>query len=59
MWDLALLEAIIHPDWATFEPVQAPPENGGREIFMISDIDEEKMREQFWEVMNQYFASGF
>jgi inosine-uridine nucleoside N-ribohydrolase len=58
MWDLALLEAIIHPEWATFETVQAPPENGGREIVMISDIDEEKMRQHFWELMSRYFDAA-
>lgn len=54
MWDLALVEAIIHPEWATFETVAAPPENGGREIYMISDIDEDQMRDEFWRLMNEH-----
>ncbi|MDZ7720127.1 MAG: nucleoside hydrolase [Balneolaceae bacterium] len=58
MWDLALVEAIIHPEWATFETVSAPPENGSREIFMISDIDEDQMRDEFWRLMNEYFDNG-
>lgn len=56
MWDLALVEAIIHPEWATFETVSAPPENGGREIVMISDIDEDQMRNEFWRLMDEYFS---
>ncbi|NBC03579.1 MAG: hypothetical protein GVY20_07735, partial [Bacteroidetes bacterium] len=56
MWDLALVEAMIHPEWATFETVSAPPENGGREIVMISDIDEDQMREEFWRLMNEHFG---
>ncbi|MDR9410618.1 MAG: nucleoside hydrolase [Balneolaceae bacterium] len=56
MWDLALVEAMIHPEWATFEKVAAPPENGGREIIMISDIDEDQMREEFWRLMQQHFG---
>ncbi|NBC66405.1 MAG: nucleoside hydrolase [Bacteroidetes bacterium] len=56
MWDLALVEAIIHPEWATFETVAAPPENGGREIYMISDIDEDQMRNEFWRLMNEHFG---
>ncbi|NBC03663.1 MAG: nucleoside hydrolase [Bacteroidetes bacterium] len=56
MWDLALVEAIIHPEWATFESVAAPPENGSREIYMISDIDEDQMRNEFWRLMQQHFG---
>jgi len=56
MWDLALVEAIIHPEWATFESVAAPPENGSREIYMISDIDEDQMRNEFWRLMNEHFG---
>jgi inosine-uridine nucleoside N-ribohydrolase len=58
MWDLALVEAAIHPYMATIERIPAPPENGGREIFVYTDIDEEAIRDKFWEIMKSYFDSG-
>lgn len=48
MWDLALVEAILHPQWATMETVSAPPENGGRNISVYTAIEADSMREDFW-----------
>ena len=38
MWDLALMEAILHPEWATIKVVSGPPENGGREVSVFTHI---------------------
>ncbi len=58
MWDLALVESVIHPEWSTIEMMAAPPENGGRDIHVYTDIDEEEIRREFWKQMNNYFGSG-
>lgn len=58
MWDLALVEAVIHPEMATLQKIPAPPENGSREIYVYTDIDEDKMRDEFWRLMGDYFGSG-
>ena len=49
MWDVALVEAIIHPEFATIEKGTTPPENVQREIKIYTNIDTEKMKTDFWE----------
>lgn len=48
MWDVALVEAIIHPEFATMEKVLTPPENVQRKINMYTSINVDKMRDDFW-----------
>lgn len=48
MWDLALVEALLHPELATTTKVLAPPENVSRNIELYNSIDERKMRDDFW-----------
>lgn len=48
MWDVALVEAIAHPDFATRETFTTPPENTHRSINAYSDIDAEQMKENVW-----------
>ncbi len=49
MWDLALVEAIIHPEFATLEKGVPPPENKQREINVYTAINVQKMKDDFWE----------
>lgn len=49
MWDLALVEAILHPQFATLEKGITPPENTQREINIYTGIDAEAMRKEFWQ----------
>ncbi|MCG6187970.1 nucleoside hydrolase [Maribellus maritimus] len=49
MWDLALIESIIHPELAKTEMVLTPPENLQRKVEVYTDIDEKKMEADFWE----------
>lgn len=49
MWDLALVEAIIHPEYAKVEKVSTPPENVQRKINMYTWIDTKKMEDDFWQ----------
>ncbi len=53
MWDLALIEAMVHPDMAQLEKRAAPPENGGRTINVYTAIDNQKMEADFWSVLEQ------
>jgi purine nucleosidase len=47
LWDMAIVDAFLHPEWATQEEVLTPPENTQRKVFLYTDIDEKKMEEDF------------
>ena len=49
IWDLALIAAIIHPEWAEWTTITTSRDNGSREIEYISDIDEDKIRADFYD----------
>jgi len=48
MWDLAIIEALIHPEWATKKEFAAPSDTPGRIIEAYIDIDVPAMKEDFW-----------
>ncbi len=48
MWDLALIEAMLHPEMAVQRQVMTPPENTQRKVWMYTSIDADAMREDFW-----------
>lgn len=50
MWDLALVTAIIHPEWASQIQVMTPPENLQREVWIYDSIDAKRMMTDFWEI---------
>ena len=49
MWDLALIECILHPELAILEEATTPPENTQRDIHVFTSINVEKMKADFWE----------
>lgn len=49
MWDLALVEAFLHPEWATIETLPAPPENNRDFLKVITDVDHQKIEQNFFE----------
>jgi inosine-uridine nucleoside N-ribohydrolase len=51
MWDLALIEAILHPEMATVKKRRVPPENGKRKIWVYTAIDDDAMRADFWQAL--------
>jgi len=51
IWDLALIEAVIHPDWATQVQIESSKENGNRTLWYYKDIAEDKMRADFFELV--------
>ena len=49
MWDVALIEALLHPEFATLEKISTPPENVERDIMVYTAIEADKMEADFWE----------
>ena len=55
MWDLALVIAINHPEFATIESRPAPPENNRETVQVYTKIEVQKMVSEFWSVLDDYF----
>lgn len=51
IWDLALIEAMINPQWALSKAITTSKENGQREIRFYQSIDVEKMKATFFETL--------
>lgn len=58
IWDLALVEAVIHPHLATAREVKGPPEDGGRLVSLYTAIDAAAMKADFFAVLERYDAAG-
>jgi inosine-uridine nucleoside N-ribohydrolase len=56
MWDLALIEAILHPDWAEWDKVRTPPENNRRKINLCTSINAPLMEAGFWQSLLSWQA---
>lgn len=56
IWDVALIEAVIHPEWATIKNIKTSKDFGNREVNYYSDIEVEKMKTEFFEVVNEYMS---
>lgn len=54
MWDLALIQAIVHPELAVVEDCPAPPENTKEEVKVYTSINYESMQELFWKRMKKF-----
>ena len=54
IWDLALIQAIIFPEWTEEVKIKTSPDRGNREIWMYKDIDAKKMRDEFFETTLEY-----
>jgi len=52
MWDVAIIEALIHPHLAEKETFTTPPENAKRYIEAYVSIEVDDMKASFWEAMN-------
>lgn len=48
MWDLAIIEALTHPEWTKIESFETPLENRNRKILIYTAIDTLKMQNDFW-----------
>lgn len=54
IWDLALVEAMIHPEWAEKVEVTTSRDNGKRKISYYRSIQAKKMRADFFEKLLAY-----
>lgn len=57
IWDLALIQAMIFPQWTTQKVITTSKDNGLRQIHYYTSIDADKMREEFFETMNRYIEN--
>jgi Inosine-uridine nucleoside N-ribohydrolase len=48
MWDLALVEAYLKPEYAKIERRLGPPENGERYVSVYVSIDADALYDDFW-----------
>ncbi|MDO6738160.1 nucleoside hydrolase [Wenyingzhuangia sp. 2_MG-2023] len=48
MWDVAIIEALVHPEWTTKQEFYTPKENTQRKIKIHTAINVEKMENNFW-----------
>jgi len=54
MWDIAIIEAIFHPEFATEKKVFSPPENLQRKIWVYTDINAEAMEKDFFKAVERF-----
>jgi purine nucleosidase len=54
MWDLALVDAYLHPEWAREINCSTPPENRQRQISVYTSIKPVAMENDFWNKMNKF-----
>lgn len=53
MWDVAIIEALVCPEYATITPLPTPPENTKRNIGVYTAIDTVLIEEDFWKHLNK------
>lgn len=58
IWDLALIQAIIHPEWATTKIITTSKENGSRKINYYETINAERMKEEFFEEFKKFVSKN-
>ena len=56
LWDLALIQAIIHPQWAKKRIIMTSKDNGERKIQYFSSIEATKMKEEFFKSINEFIT---
>lgn len=54
MWDVALIEALAHPEWTSLERFKTPKENIQRDIGIYTHVDTDLMEKDFWAHINQF-----
>ncbi|MEM9545599.1 MAG: nucleoside hydrolase [Bacteroidota bacterium] len=54
LWDLALIQAIVFPEWCKKTTILTSKDNGSREIHYFSSIDVIKMKDEFFEKMKSH-----
>ncbi len=57
IWDLAIIDAVIYPDWVKEVEIMTSADHGARKVYFYQAIEAEKMRTEFFEKMKAYFGS--
>jgi inosine-uridine nucleoside N-ribohydrolase len=50
MWDFAIVQAVINPQWTKQVLLNTPPENTPRKIYVYSEIESAAIMDDFWKV---------
>ncbi len=58
MWDVALVEAFLNPQFAVIETLEGPPENGYRPLNVYVDIEVKEMQSHFWKKMESLMVGN-
>jgi inosine-uridine nucleoside N-ribohydrolase len=56
IWDLALIQAMLHPEWTETVEIQTSKDNGNRNITYYKSIQGDKMKVEFFEKLNNWFS---
>lgn len=56
IWDLALISAMLHPEWTESVEITTSIDRGNRKMMYYKSIDGEKVRNEFFETINAYFG---
>ena len=54
IWDVGLIQAMIHPEWVTVKTITTSRDNGNRPIHYYQDIDSDKMKAVFFQQVNDF-----
>jgi hypothetical protein len=54
MWDVAAVEAVVHPELATEKPAAVPDGYGSRKVWVYTKIDARRMEEDFWAALRAH-----
>jgi purine nucleosidase len=57
IWDLALIEAMIHPEWAEQAEVMTSKDNGNRSIWFYKSIKADRMKQDFFNTLIPYLKA--
>ena len=55
IWDLSLIQAIIHPEWAEAVTITTSKDNGSKEVIFYKTINQQAMKAEFFQKLNAYF----
>lgn len=54
IWDLSIVNALLHPEWMEEVEITTSKDNGNRNVYYYKDFDAEKMRTDFFERIKSY-----
>ncbi|MEM1095404.1 MAG: nucleoside hydrolase [Bacteroidota bacterium] len=56
IWDVALIGAMLYPEWAESTTITTSKDFGNREVTYYSAIDAEAIKAEFFEALTSYFG---